>query len=164
MIVVKNILNNRIVPFEIEDNSLKKCFSYFLHLAPSVSSASSLSSKEDLNKIFQKFIEKSNIKRTSYRFYYAKNIKEIQIKKLLLSDENFINRRSIRFVCSKKHEENEMECILRHIRNSIAHSNVFLYCKNRKFIIFDDFTKSGKQTARILLSQTTLTNLKRLLS
>ena len=162
--LIKDILNNRIVPFEIEDDSLKRCFSYFLHLAPSISSASSLSSKEDLNKIFQKFIEKSNIERTSYRFYTAGNIKEIQLKKLLLSDDNFINRRSIRFVCSKKREENDMECMLRHIRNSIAHSNVFLYCRRRKFIIFDDFNSNGKQTARILLSQTTLTTLKRLLS
>ena len=163
--LIKDILNNRIAPFEVEDDTLKRYFSYFLHLAPSISSASSLSSKEDLNKIFQKFIENSNIERTSYRFYNATNIKEIQLKKLLLSDENFINRRSIRFVCRKKREENDMECILRHIRNSIAHSNVFLYCRRkRKFIIIDDFNNNGNQTARILLSQTTLASLKRLLS
>lgn len=161
---IKDILNSRIVPFEIKDKHLTKCFSYFLHLAPSISSASSLSSKEDLNKSFIKFIEKSNIKCSYYKFYNATNIKEAQLKKYLLSDKNTVKRYSKQFICCRKPKENEMECILRHIRNSIAHSNVYLSDKRRKFIIFDDFNKSGKQTARILLSQTTLTILKRLLS
>ena len=50
------------------------------------------------------------------------------------------------------------------IRNSIAHSNVYLFNQsNRKFLIFDDYNNKHNLAARILLSQTDLKKLQRIL-
>ena len=66
-----------------------------------------------------------------------------------------ISRRTKGFICIRKGKETDYECILRHIRNSIAHNNVY-YCDagNRKFVLFEDYNKGGKFTARMLFSQT----------
>ena len=69
---------------------------------------------------------------------------------------------SVSYTHLKSKKETEYECILRHIRNAIAHSNVYIYqTGNRKYICFTDFNKTGKQSAMILLSQTDLSNLKK---
>ncbi len=57
----------------------------------------------------------------------------------------------------KDNVEQEIPCLLRHLRNSIAHGNVFgVLSKNRKYILFDDYNKSGNHTARVLFTQTDL--------
>ena len=46
--------------------------------------------------------------------------------------------------------------------NSIAHCNLYLSnAGNRKYILFEDYNKSGNITARVLLSQADLSLLKR---
>lgn len=62
---------------------------------------------------------------------------------------------------NEKFGEDNVVCLLRHIRNAIAHGNVYyLNAGNRKFILFEDFNEKSKPTARILFSQTDLKKLK----
>ena len=80
-----------------------------------------------------------------------------------LHNEATVNRRSKGFICKRKdNSESDYECVLRYIRNSIAHSNVYMNnAGNRKYIIFEDFNKTGNQSSIMLLSQADLTKLKR---
>lgn len=62
-----------------------------------------------------------------------------------------------RFVCKKRKTQNnfihesDLECFLRHIRNSIAHGRVYLlHAGNKIHIVFEDLNKSGKISARII--------------
>ena len=60
--------------------------------------------------------------------------------------------------------ETECQCVLRHMRNSIAHGNIYLSDEsNRKYILFEDYNRNGNLTARILLSQTYLKKLKQII-
>lgn len=83
--------------------------------------------------------------------------------KYKINEEAQVNRKTKVIVCKKKDtKETEPQCLLRHLRNSIAHNNVYISnAGNRKYILFEDFNKNRKLTARILLSQTDLTALKR---
>ena len=50
------------------------------------------------------------------------------------------------------------------MRNSITHCSVYMIkTGNRKFILFENFNRNNKLTARILLSQTDLQSLRTLL-
>ena len=61
----------------------------------------------------------------------------------------------------KSKDETDCEACLRHIRNAIAHNNVFvLNAGNRKFILFDDYNKDKKHNARLLFTQSDLQRLK----
>lgn len=86
-----------------------------------------------------------------------------------MSDDNPVNRKTNSVFCKKKctgkgiESETDYQCILRHMRNSIAHGNVYLSDEgksNRKYILFEDYNRTGTLTARILLAQTHLRNLK----
>lgn len=165
--IVKDILKNPIVPFEIDDRKILLLFSYFLHLAPTIDSRSAGSiPKQGLQGTWCDYLDKSNIAKESYRFYAPGYITEDQLTHYSLSSTSSIPKRTARFVCCLKlKNETELECILRHIRNSIAHSNVYFYQSNRKkYIIFDDYNTRENQTARILLTQTNLATLKKYLS
>lgn len=160
---IKDILDYRVVPFEIKDEKIEKLFSYFLHLAPTIESESSSNILRcDLDKAWTNFLANTGIKDDSFHFYAPGNLDEKKLYYYYLSGCSPVNKNRKGFICCRKSkEESEPECLLRHIRNSIAHSNVFLLKIRRKFILFDDFNKNGNQTARILFSQTDLSTLKR---
>ena len=68
--IVKDILKNPIVPFEIDDRKILLLFSYFLHLAPTIDSRSAGSiPKQGLQGTWCDYLDKSNIAKESYRFY-----------------------------------------------------------------------------------------------
>ena len=165
--IVQDILNNRIVPFEIEDERLKTLFSFFLHRAPTIDShcrGEIPACGQD--EIWNSFIEKLGVSTKEYQIYRTSGYitdKNLTTYNLQLTSE--VDRRTKRFVSYiKTKDETELECLLRHLRNSVAHGNVFLFVKaNRKYLIFDDFNTNNHLTARILLSQTDLMSLKRLL-
>ena len=73
-----------------------------------------------------------------------------------------VTRRKKGFVYKRKSkDETDCEACLRHIRNAIAHNNVFvLNAGNRKFILFDDYNKDKKHNARLLFTQSDLQRLK----
>jgi hypothetical protein len=162
---ISDILSNHITPFETEDMKLKSLFSFFLHLAPTISSSSAGDvPKAGLAQAWDSFIREAKIKDESFRFYSSGSIGDKQLARYSLSNSSPVSRQSKRFVCSKKHaNECEMRCLLRHLRNSIAHSNVYLLNNNRKYILFDDFNVKQNCSARILFSQSDLSVLKKYL-
>ena len=168
--ILDDILKNPIEPFEIDDPKLMKLFSYYLHLAPTIESRSS--KKEPtfgMEVAWERFIDKLESTDYIYKMYKTTgNIDERKLKKYQLHESDDIDRRSNRFICyPKKNDEMEMNCLLRHMRNSIAHSNVYLLQKNskgRKYLIFDDYNTKKNMTARIILTQTVLVELKKILT
>lgn len=165
MIKIGDIHNSHIVPFDIENEKLKKLFSFYLHKAPTIKSHS----KSDipscgLEKCWSDFIEQNNLKKVDFHVYSEGSKKDEHLKKYNLQDDSEVNRRSKRFICYKKSQESDMECLLRHLRNSIAHSCVYVYDKsNRLYILFEDYNSKDKLTTRILLNQTVLTELRKIL-
>lgn len=162
---IQDIKQNQISPFEIEDIKLKNLFSFYLHLAPTINSGTAVAiDDERLSKNWDNFKEtfgKDNF------IFLAQNCQiEKCFYKYNLLENSEVNRRRKSFVCKKENSlESEYHCILRHLRNSIAHSNVFLSnAGNRKYILFDDYNpKSNNMTARILFSQTDLSTLKKII-
>lgn len=162
---IEDIKTNRILPFEIEDEKLKKIFSFYLHSAPTIESRSA--AMIDTERLEKNWLEyKSTLPQDMIAFYaasYPPDKFSQCLVKYNLSDEANVNRRTKAFVCKKKEkDEQECQCLLRHLRNSIAHDNVYLSnAGNRKYILFEDFNKSDNLTARMLLSQADLAALKR---
>lgn len=165
--LIQELLLYRIIPFET-DEKISELLSFFLHRAPTIDSRLARDNPNcGLEKAWEKFIFDCNISSDAFNCYKSFNyVKEENLKKYQLTTTNVINRKSKGFVCYYKNGETaDLQCLLRHIRNSIAHGNVF--CKtdiNRKYFLFDDFNKNNNMTARILLSQTDLIKLKRIIS
>ncbi len=162
--LISDIKESRIVPFEIEDQKLVKLFSFYLHRAPTIDSNSALFIEEkELEEKWGDFLGTFSL--DQFTFISA----QCQIEKYLspynLSDESVVSRKQKGFVCKKKaSSEPDFQCFLRHIRNAIAHSNVFLFnTSRRKYILFEDYNSTKKMSARILVSQTDLSKLKILL-
>ena len=161
---ISDLLSKTILPFEIDDDKSIKIFSFFLHSAPTIDSKSS-AQISDLRLVnnWEEYI--SEFPKESYAFLSPNCSIEKYFDKHKLSLETEINRKSKGFVCKKKNTtETAYECLLRHIRNSIAHNNVYI-CNagNRKYILFEDFNNNKKQSSRILFSQTDLKKLKEII-
>lgn len=164
---INDIMSSHITPFEISDKKLLSLFSYYLHLAPTIGSSSAKSPPTcGLEIAWQQFITEVSLIKPNYHIYAPGYIKPSQLELYNLADTDVVKKNSRRFVCCYKDDESqEIVCLLRHIRNSIAHSNIYLLdTKNRKYLIFDDYNKSENLTARILLSQTDLSRLRKVLS
>lgn len=82
---------------------------------------------------------------------------------------NHICLKCSRFVAKKKNPrdgvvEEDFEVFLRHMRNSIAHGNVYgRFEKNQTYLVFDDYSVDNEQalTARIVVSKAQLERLQR---
>lgn len=166
---IEDIKKNRILPFEMDDQKLTKLFSFFLHSAPTIESESAMII--DAEKMANNWLQfKVLLPQNRIAFYSASYPPDKFVKCLAkygLDNEAQVNRRTKAFVVKMKERkeeepEQEYQCLLRHIRNSIAHGNVYLSnAGNRKYILFEDFNKKGNMSARILLSQADLAALKR---
>ena len=160
---ISDIKENKIAPFEIDDIKLTRLFSFFLHSAPTIDS--NLASRIDEDRLlsnWNNFVSQFANERISlYSDSYPSE--KQQFKKHGLSDEATVRRRLKNIVCKRKNKaETDYQCVLRHLRNSIAHCNLYLSnAGNRKYILFEDYNKSVNITARILLSQADLSLLKR---
>lgn len=159
---IAELIARKVIPFEIPDAKLTSLFSFFLHSAPTIDSRTAMNiDAERLQNNWQRFLKMSNLKP---KIIYAEGYSDLEnsCEKNGLGASTEITRRSKGFICIRKGKESDYECVLRHIRNSIAHNNVF-YCNagNRKYVLLEDYNKNKKLTARILYSQTTLTSLKK---
>ena len=169
---IGDIESNRILPFEIEDKTLQKIFSFFLHSAPSIKSANAMEMDEErLVRNWSAFKEKQAY--IKFGFLASNAQMEMYIEKYGLTSESIVKRKTSSCICKKESPKKkdgvsvtEYRCFLRHIRNAIAHGNVFLSSTgNRKYILFINFhPDSGNLNAKILLSQNDLVVLKREIS
>ncbi len=158
---IADILQNHILPFEIDDEKLKRLFSFFLHSAPTIKSSNA--AHIPVNRLVNNWNTYINRHSSDDHAVIAPNCTfNNYLEKYKLDNNTVVNRKTKGFVCKKKtHSETEYESFLRHIRNSIAHSCVYMMnTGSRKFILFEDFNQNEKQSARVLLSQTDLQKLK----
>lgn len=159
---ISELLTCKIIPFEISDDKMESLFSFFLYSAPTIDSRTAMNiPPERLITNWQCFLDKGKL---TPSIVYAEGYNNLgsSCEKNGLGANTEIKRRTKGFICIRKGKESDHECVLRHLRNSIAHNSVF-YCNvgNRKYVLFEDYNKRGNLTARMLFSQTILTSLKR---
>ena len=158
---ISDILQHPVLPFEIEDVKLVKLFSFFLHSAPTIESATAISMETArLEQNWMSFI--TFFPKKSWLVIAPNCTFGEYLIKANLDGNAVLSRRMKGFVCKRKtKDETDCEACLRHIRNAIAHNNVFvLNAGNRKFILFDDYNKDKKHNARLLFTQSDLQRLK----
>ena len=159
---IGDIKTNHIIPFEIDDIKLTRLFSFFLHVSPTIdSNTAAMIELERFERNWERFI--SEFSKNNYVFLAPNCSIERYMERYKLHNEANVNRRSKGFICKRKdNSESDYKCVLRHIRNAIAHSNVYMNnAGNRKYLIFEDFNKSKNQSSIMLFSQSDLTKLKR---
>lgn len=166
MSTISDIRDNVHAPFEYEDEKIRHLFSYFLHSAPLIDSVCSRSNVTDDEKetMWNKFISIWDERKFPYKIYKenSKFPNETVLAKMGLKDDCEINRSARALICFKKGNETEIETLLRHIRNAIAHASVYVLVKsNRKYILLEDLNSNGSKRAIILFTQTDLQNLKK---
>lgn len=164
-IKIEDILKNRILPFEVESEKLRRLFSFYLHSAPTIESKSAAQIDNDRLKrnwiCFRELFPNNTMTFFSSSYANDKFIKSFE--KYNIHNDAHINRKIKVSVCKKKDtKESEYQCLLRHLRNSIAHDNVYLLnAGNRKYILFEDYSNKENISARILFSQADLSALKK---
>lgn len=158
---ISDILQHHVLPFEMEDVKLVRLFSFFLHSAPTIESATAISIEAArLDQNWRNFI--ASYPKESWLVIASNCTFGDYLIKANLDGNAVVSHRKKGFVCKRKPKnETDCEACLRHIRNAIAHNNVFvLNAGNRKFILFDDYNKDKKHNARLLFTQSDLQRLK----
>ena len=159
---VKKKVIKYIVPSKINDTEIKNLFLYFLYFAPNIDSVhhSSIPDTENHDAIFREMTD--NAKTLS--FYVERSSVDNNLQKKHLAN-NYVCLKCVRAICQKKEStETDLDCFLRHIRNSIAHGRI-VYCheSNRHYIMFEDVTPNGNISARIVCNKSCLLNWRRIL-
>lgn len=163
--IVKDVLTIKIlkesayIPFK-DGDQLNKMLQFFLYLAPNLESIHSkkIEDEKKLDSILEEFLEKFVM--SSYHFYSPSYSKNLPLEKYGLSSDFSISRSSRGVVATLKSKEHELNSLLRHMRNSIAHGRVYMKSKsNRIYILFEDYNRNQRLTFSMLLS---LTDLKKL--
>ncbi|MCM1224624.1 MAG: HEPN family nuclease [Lachnospiraceae bacterium] len=139
-------------PFTTENKRLSELLEYFLYLAPNTTSVHSPKIENCNNlhdEIYRQMLEGRNFK-LGIEFWTQQPKIDQRLADLSLHNEN-ICLKCQRGVCKKKISkispaETNLCCLLRHIRNSIAHGRVY-YVNNKSnnmFIMFED-AEPGQQ-------------------
>lgn len=167
--VLTDIQFFNIPPLNYENKTLNQLLIYFLHLSPDIESTWSLSIKREKHLIlFQQMFDNRHFE---YKKFCGSNtkIEPEMIHAGLLGKDLCLKCK--RFVCKKRQNtkkilpETDLDCFLRHVRNSIAHGNVFIFpIKNIIRILFEDYNETGKLSARILCLKSDLEHWKKILS
>ena len=155
------------VPFEVTDAALKKLFCYFLYHAPGIKSKhAEYLEQEQCEIILKKINERAN-----QMIQFCES--SVQIEKVLakvnLSDKGPCLK-CTRAMCKrsgvkKSPKESDLECLLRHIRNSIAHGYVCCRQSNKRYyILFEDYNDDGHMTAKIVCCKEDLEQWKEIIS
>ena len=128
-------------------------FSFFQLRAPSIDSFQSISKNpESYTRTLAKMLKKWNTENICFINPQARINK--RLKKLDMLHPDSIRCRGMRIVAKRNNsKENNLTCLLRHMRNSVAHGRVFT--KNVggvEYILFDD-TFADTCTARIICTE-----------
>ena len=167
-VVNVNICKILIPPFENMPADTQRLFSYFLHMAPDISSVHSLKISKTLHaELFRQMMENRHF---FYQKFCSSNAPiEKELDKGFLSGSNLCLKCK-RYVCKREKNkkgispESDLDCFLRHIRNSIAHGRVYYSnVNNRIHIIFEDINKSQNISARIVCFKSDLEYWKKIL-
>ena len=153
---------NAVVPAECEIVELRQLFSYFQYRAPNIESIKSpmldLGYHEDV-------LHEITKGRDEFRFCNQNAKTEDELNKLALNGTQLCSWCK-RFLCKRMNNpakrdtsrrESDLECLLRHLRNAIAHGHVFvIHGGNFISVLFEDTNDKGNTTARIICCQADL--------
>lgn len=158
--VVEN--DNAVVPGECDIGELRQLFAFFEHRAPNIESVHSHILAESLHEQTLAQMLRDN---RSFVFCAHSVSTESELEKLGLAGNSLCSRCK-RFLCKRSghdskrvpgQKETDLECLLRHIRNAIAHGHVFIiHGGNYISILFEDLNERKKITARIICCQADL--------
>ena len=116
---ISDILQHPVLPFEIEDVKLVKLFSFFLHSAPTIESATAISMEAArLDQNWMSFI--TSYPKESWLVIAPNCTFGAYMIKAGLDGNAVVSRRKKGFVYKRKSkDETDCEACLRHIRNAI---------------------------------------------
>lgn len=158
----KVIKENAIVPSICEISDLRTQFAFFQYQAPNISSyVSSNLDREKHEELLCKLLKSWNKENYDFIPPNAKIADALESKGL---KGDIICNYCKRFICKRKkkssktgHKETDLECLLRHLRNSLAHGRVFIiHGGNYISILFEDIDSDKKISARIICNRADL--------
>ena len=162
-------VKNAIVPSECDTGELRKLFSYFQYRAPNIESLQSPLLAPCYHDSVLNEIAKG---REEYRFCSQNAKTEDELAKNALSGINLCSWCK-RFLCKRMNNpskrdpsrrETDLECLLRHLRNAIAHGHVFvIHGGNHISVLLEDTNNQGNTTARIICNQADLKKWRKIL-
>jgi len=151
-----------IAPYECENEELKQLFSYFQHRSPNVDSLKSPYLTPDNHEDVLRQMLKGN---EDFHFCRQNSNTEDELRAVALNGVR-VCVRCKRFMCKRTTQpakrdntrsETDLECLLRHLRNSIAHGHVYVnQGGNYNSILFEDENNKHNITARIVCCQADL--------
>lgn len=155
-------VDHAIVPFECELGELRQLFSYFQYRAPNVDSLKSPYLQPDIHEGVLEQMLKGN---KNYHFCAQNSNTEDELRAVALNGARACIRCK-RFMCKRMtqpakrdrtRKESDLECLLRHLRNSIAHGHIYVnHGGNYISILFEDENAKHNITARIVCCQADL--------
>ncbi len=151
-----------IIPFECEIGELRKLFSYFQYQAPNIDSLNSPLLESSIHDSV--LLEITNGK-DCFKFCQQNAVTVDELSKVALNGTELCSWCK-RFLCKRmtkpakrdpSRRETDLECLLRHLRNAIAHGHVFvIHGGNHISVLLEDTNEKGNTTARIVCCQADL--------
>ena len=143
-----------VVPTKSSIPHFSQLLGFFLYYAPNISSAHAKDfDGKALDEIYQDFIKNTTI---GGRLKFLQKIQSNSYELMGLKENCFCMKCERGLLKTYKNEK-EVVCILRHIRNSLAHG--YLYVKSKRMICFYDY-EDKKPSAKIVMNIETLKQLK----
>ena len=146
----------RLKPFResiFSDNNLRDVAEYFLYQASGIDSELSSWCVDDACKeeLWKAMIKGTKDERLKFGNRNRFRLEQKQMETIAFSKCDIY--------CHTKNSEKELDSLLRHLRNAIAHGNTFIKrVRNNTYIAFLDYDGEKRPSAKIA---TTATNLKR---
>ncbi len=147
----------------LSDENLRELFGFFQLNSPFISSYQSREvKKSQMEAILQRMLKNWDENSVNFINPTRKIMKVLNANKL---DQSSVQCKGKRFVVQKQNNsEEELVCLLRHIRNSLAHGSVFVKTVGAtRYILFEDYKKSNCISAKIICTQKELERWKKII-
>ena len=154
-----SLKDSNYIPTDI--STMVQTLGYFQYKAPDISSIHSWTLPQNKHEeVYNLFFETANFE--AKVFASSQKILQKRFNENHLSKEKFCYKCK-RFVCIKESKESKLDCLLRHMRNSIAHGLIYLPANNSPFICFKDLDKNKNESAIIICKREDLNNWKNII-
>lgn len=138
---------------------------FFLYLSPNTSSNLSMTLCEEKSEETLEIMLKEFKRKNSFQFT-SNSLKTDLLREYSLSDD-LLHSKCKRFICNvaSKDGQNRLSSLMRHLRNSIAHGHFSIIQGGTYYrLFFEDKSKKGKITFRMVINHSTLKEWKIILS
>ena len=150
---VEQIEQYRLVPTDRKAGPLRTIVDFFLYRAPGIDAATASRpiSPEKVPALVQRIRNDAHVSIENYKVC-SRHVYRLTSNEMAIADF------SARFIyCHKRQKENEIQAILRHVRNALAHGNLFVkFLKKDTRIIFLDYDTDRTPSAKLIINKATL--------